>query len=132
MGLPAAKMGDLILATDIHIVLVPTPTGPVPTPTPSPFIGQITLNVSPNVLINGRPAATLGSIAQNMQPHIPIGGSFMKPPTNMGRIIFCSSNVFINGKPAARNGDIAMTCNDPVDMPVGTVLSLGTNVFIGP
>jgi uncharacterized Zn-binding protein involved in type VI secretion len=38
--------------------------------------------------------------------------------------------VRINGKPAVRNGDKAMTCNDPADLPVGTVLAVGT-VFIG-
>jgi hypothetical protein len=31
---------------------------------------------------------------------------------------------------AARNGDTAMTCNDPVDLPVGKVVAVGT-VFIG-
>ncbi len=36
----------------------------------------------------------------------------------------------INGKQAARNGDTATTCNDPVDLPVGTVVAAGT-VLIG-
>jgi uncharacterized Zn-binding protein involved in type VI secretion len=36
----------------------------------------------------------------------------------------------INGKPAARNGDPAMTCNDPADLPVGSVVAAGT-VLIG-
>lgn len=34
------------------------------------------------------------------------------------------------GQPAARNGDTAMTCNNPVDMPVGTVIAMST-VMIG-
>jgi uncharacterized Zn-binding protein involved in type VI secretion len=38
--------------------------------------------------------------------------------------------VMINGKPAARNGDVVMTCNDPADLPVGTVIATGT-VLIG-
>ena len=41
-----------------------------------------------------------------------------------------SPTVFINNKPAARNGDQAMTCNDPVDAPVGTVIAVG-RVMIG-
>ena len=45
-------------------------------------------------------------------------------------IITGSATVFINGKPAARNGDTAITCNDPVDLPVGKVVAKGT-VFIG-
>jgi len=130
MGKPAAKQGDKIVATDIHIVLVPTPTGTVPTPTPMPYNGIINLNVSPNVLIEGRPAATVGSIAINTPPHIPTGGTFQKPPSNRGRIITGSSTVFINGKPAARAGDTAMTCNDPTDLPVGKVVATST-VLIG-
>jgi uncharacterized Zn-binding protein involved in type VI secretion len=42
-----------------------------------------------------------------------------------------SPTVLINDKPAARNGDIAMTCNDPVDAPLGTVIATGS-VMIGP
>jgi uncharacterized Zn-binding protein involved in type VI secretion len=41
-----------------------------------------------------------------------------------------SSTVFINGKAAARNGDTALTCNDPADLPAGTIIATGT-VFIG-
>src|SRR5215469_4021199 len=123
MGQPAAKQGDQVTATDTHIILVPAAAGaPVPTPMPLPFAGIVQSNLSTNVKIMSMPAATVGSIANNTPPHIPIGGSFSKPPTNMGQIINGSSTVFINGKPAARNGDTAMTCNDPVDAPVGTVV----------
>jgi uncharacterized Zn-binding protein involved in type VI secretion len=38
--------------------------------------------------------------------------------------------VHINGKPAARMGDMAQTCNDPADLPAGTVIASGT-VLIG-
>jgi len=131
MGQPAAKQGDQITATDTHIILVPAAAGaPVPTPTPLPFSGILQSNLSTNVQIMGQPAATVGSIANNTPPHIPIGGSFSKPPSNMGQIIQGSATVFINGQPAARNGDPAMTCNDPVDLPVGTVVAVGT-VLIG-
>ncbi len=130
MGQPAAKQGDKIMATDTHIIMVPSPGGPVPTPLPHPFNGVIDGNLSQNVKIMGRPAATVGSTATNLPPHIPQGGPFQKPPTNRGQIIVGSPTVFINGKMAARNGDKAMTCNDPVDLPVGTVMAVGT-VFIG-
>ena len=33
MGQPAAKQGDRVIATDTHIILIPTPGGPVPVPT---------------------------------------------------------------------------------------------------
>lgn len=131
MGQPAAKLGDQVVATDIHIILIPAAAGaPVPTPVPHPFTGLIGGNLSATVFIMGRPAATVGSTATNTPPHIPLGGTFAKPPSNMGMIIVGSPTVLINGKPSARNGDTALTCNDPVDMPVGTVVAVGT-VMIG-
>ncbi len=130
MGLPAAKQGDQITAIDIHIIMIPTPGGPVPTPLPHPFMGIIDNNLSPDVKIMGMPAATVDSMASNTPPHIPQGGPFQKPPTNKATIKMGSVTVKINRKMAARNGDMAMTCNDPVDLPVGTVIAVGT-VFIG-
>ena len=127
---PAAKLGDQVIATDTHIILVPSPGGPVPTPTPMPFAGMITGGTSTNVLIESKPAATLGSTATNLPPHIPVGGPFAKPPSNQGTIMSGSATVLINNKPAARTGDQALTCNDPVDLPVGTVVATGT-VIIG-
>ena len=129
MGQPAAKQGDQITAVDIHIILVPAVV-PVPTPIPHPFNGIINGSLSSNVNVMGQPAAVVGSTADNMPPHIPQGGPFQKPPTNKGQIIVGSTTVLINGKQAARNGDTAMTCNDPVDLPVGTVVAVGT-VMIG-
>ena len=35
------------------------------------------------------------------------------------------------GKPAARMGDTAKTCNDPTDLPVGTVIAAGTVLING-
>lgn len=130
MSKPAAKMGDKVLATDIHIIMIPSPTGPIPTPLPHPFTGTIMGGCSTNVLIMGQPAATVGSTATNIPPHIPQGGPFQRPPTNQGTIIMGSATVLINNKPAARAGDTALTCNDPADLPVGSVVAVGT-VLIG-
>jgi uncharacterized Zn-binding protein involved in type VI secretion len=133
MAVPAAKQGDQITAVDTHIVLVPAPPGsPVPTPLPHPFSGIIDGGLSTDVTVMGLPAATVNSTATNTPPHIPTppGTTFQAPPSNRARIIRGSATVFINGKGAARSGDGAMTCNDPVDQPVGTVVAAGT-VFIG-
>lgn len=132
MGLPAAKQGDQIIATDIHIVMVPTAAGPVPTPLPHPFVGLISGGVSSNVFINGRAAATVGSTAKNMPPHIPTppGTTFQTPPTNQATITTGSATVFINGKPAARTTDSAQTCADPIPNLTGKVIAMGT-VLIG-
>jgi uncharacterized Zn-binding protein involved in type VI secretion len=132
MGQPAAKQGDQIVAIDTHIVMVPAAPNPVPSPLPHPFAGIISGGLSSNVKIMGQPAATVGSTADNTPPHIPTppGTAFQKPASNQATILIGSPTVTINGKMAARNGDTAMTCNDPADMPVGTVIAVGT-VLIG-
>ena len=132
MGMPAAKMGDKITATDTHIVMVPNPSGQTPTPLPHPFVGTIDSGCSTNVMIEGKGAATVGSGATNTPSHIatPPGVSFQAPPTNKGTITMGSTSVMINGKPAARNGDTALTCNDPAPLPVGKVIAVG-KVMIG-
>jgi len=132
MGQPAAKQGDQIVAVDTHIVMVPLAAGPVPTPMPHPFAGIIGGGLSGDVKIMGLPAATVDSTADNMPPHVPTppGTSFQKGPSNKATIKVGSPTVKINGKMAARNGDMAETCNDPADLPAGTVVAVGT-VFIG-
>jgi uncharacterized Zn-binding protein involved in type VI secretion len=130
MGQPAAKQGDQVVATDTHIVMIPSPGGPVPTPLPNPFTGQLDGSLSQDVNIEGKPAATQGSTATNTPAHLPQGGPFQQPPRNQATIQTGSGTVFINGKPAARNSDVAMTCNDPGDLPVGSVVSVG-RVMIG-
>jgi len=131
MGLPAAKQGDQIIGSDIHIIMIPSPGGPVPTPLPHPFTGQIDGDLSADVNIEGLPAATQGSTANNVPAHIPQGGPFQSPPKNKATIQLGSATVFINGKPAARMGDTALTCNDPSDLPVGMVVAAGATVLIG-
>jgi uncharacterized Zn-binding protein involved in type VI secretion len=130
MGQPAAKQGDQVVGTDTHIVMIPSPGGPVPTPLPHPFAGMLDGDLSSDVNIDGRPAAVQGSTASNTPPHIPQGGPFQTPPGNTATVQLGSSSVFINDKPAARNGDTATTCNDPADLPAGTVIAVGT-VMIG-
>jgi uncharacterized Zn-binding protein involved in type VI secretion len=132
MGQPAAKKGDQIVATDTHIVLVPSGPAMVPTPLPHPFTGIIGGALSADVNIMGMPAATVDSTADNTPPHIqtPPGASFQKPPANKATIKMGSATVSINGKKAARNGDTAETCNDPADLPIGQVIAVGT-VMIG-
>lgn len=129
MGQPAAKQGDTITAQDTHLIQPPGPSSPVPTPGHT-FNGTLDGGLSPDVTIEGRAAAVLGSTATNTPPHLPIGGSFVIPPKNKAQIIRGSATVTINGKPAARSGDTALTCNDPVDLPVGTVQAQST-VTIG-
>jgi uncharacterized Zn-binding protein involved in type VI secretion len=132
MGQPAAKYGDRVMATDTHIVMIPSGSSLAPAPLPHPFTGTIDGNLSGDVNIMGRPAATVGSTAGNSPAHIPTppGVSFQKPPHNKATIKIGSPTVRINGRMAARNGDLVETCNDPADLSIGQVIAAGT-VFIG-
>jgi uncharacterized Zn-binding protein involved in type VI secretion len=130
MGQPGAKEGDQVVGVDTHIVMIPSPGGPVPTPLPNPFVGKLDGELSSDVNIEGKPAATEGSTATNSPSHIPAGGSFQSPPADKGTVTMGSSTVFVNGKAAARMGDTVDTCNDPTDAPVGSIIAVGT-VLIG-
>ena len=124
MGKPAAKQGDRIVATDTHIVLSPDGT---PSPVSDPFSGPLSGGLSQNVKIMGKPAAVVGSTADNTPPHVAKPPTtFQKQPSNRGTVRSGSTTVRINGKAAARAGDTATTCNDPVDLSVGTVQATGT------
>lgn len=129
MGQFAAKEGDRIIATDIHLIQPPGPSSPIPIP--HVFNGILDGNLSSDVKIEGKAAATVDSTATNTPSHIPQGGSFVNPPSNKGTIRLGSMTVKINGKGAARMGDTAETCNDPADLPVGSVLVPGSTVMIG-
>jgi uncharacterized Zn-binding protein involved in type VI secretion len=133
MGQPAATMGDKIMATDIHIILIPAPPGPpIPTPIPHPFVGTIDTGCVATVMIGGKPAATATCGATNTPPHIPQGGPFQIPPTNRATIMKGSATVMIGGKPAARMGDTAITCDDIAPAaPKGQVMGTAATVLIG-
>lgn len=132
MAQPAARQNDPVTGTDVHIVLTPSPGGPVPTPVPLPFSGQITAGTSTDVMVDGRPAAVVGSTAQNAPPHLPPPGtSFSKPPSNSGRVVMGSSTVLVNGKQMARLGDTVMTCGDPVDAPTSAITAGSPDVLVG-
>jgi uncharacterized Zn-binding protein involved in type VI secretion len=105
MPQPAAKEKDQVVATDTHVVQG--------TPTPMPFAGVLDGNLSPN--------------ATNTPAHAPVPD---KPPSNRGTVVHGSATVLINWRAAARNGDAAKTCNDPEDLPVGTVVAAST-VIVG-
>jgi uncharacterized Zn-binding protein involved in type VI secretion len=127
MGPPGAKQGDTITGVDTHLIQPPGPCSPVVVP--HPFSGTLDAGLSGDVSFGGMPAAVVGSGATNT-PHVPIGGTFVNPPVNRGKVQKGSGTVFINGKPAARTGDPALTCDDPADAPVGSVVAAG-QVFVG-
>lgn len=130
---PAARQGDSVVGTDTHVVMVPAPPGAaVPTPGPHPFAGSLVEGLVTDVLIAGRPAATVGSVARCLPPHVPVPptGPFQRPPSNRGTVQAGSATVLIAGQPAARLGDPVVTCNDPVDLPTSQITSGEPSVVI--
>jgi uncharacterized Zn-binding protein involved in type VI secretion len=126
MGQPAAKQGDQITAMDEHTVIVQG----APTKLPFPFAGVINGGLSTDVNIDGRPAAVVGSTADNVPPHLAAGGAFAVEPSNKATIQAGSATVNINGKSAARHGDKATTCSEGTQ-PAGTVNVVSSTVVIG-
>ncbi|MEP7121281.1 MAG: PAAR domain-containing protein [Byssovorax sp.] len=123
MPKPAAKAKDTIFATDTHLL-----NG---SPMELPFLGIIDGDLSPNVLVEKKYAAMVGTTATNTPVHLaPPGKTFDKPPSNQGVIVGGSGTVLINNRQAARDGDQAKTCNDPKDLPAGLVVAKST-VIIG-
>jgi len=127
MSQPAAKQFDQLKAVDMHLIQPPNASSP--SMVPHDFDGQLDGELSDDVWIERQRAATVGSTAKNMPPHVPQGGSFVNLPTNQGSIISGSTTVFINGKAAARNGDEAQTCTEGPGQP-GHVVASGS-VYIG-
>jgi uncharacterized Zn-binding protein involved in type VI secretion len=129
----AARQNDPVQGVDNHLVLVPSPGGLTPTPLPHQFSGTLVEGLSSDVLVDGLPIATVGSVARNVPPHLPTspGTAFSKPPSNQGMVQAGSAQVLVNGRQAARVGDPVRTCNEPVDAPTCSITSGSSDVIIG-
>jgi len=115
---PAARQTDQTLHNGPHCHAPVHPPAPVPTPLPHPPMPlPITLGTVPTVLVNGLPAAVVGSATQ---PCV-IPGCV---PGGPGTIASGSPKVLIGGRPAARAGDSVAfsTCVGPIPMPTGAIL----------
>ena len=88
----AARLGDTVqgMTSGEHSGHEEEPHGP------SVISGEISGECSGDVFVNGKPAATVGSVTTETDDCC--GGS-------TGSIAAGSTSVFINGKPAARQGD---------------------------
>ncbi len=118
------------MGIDIHIIDIPSAAGPVPTPLPHPFVGQLDRELSSDVQVEGKPTATVGSLATANPKHIPQGGAFHKPPKDEAKVKTGGESVLVNDKAIAREGDVCWTCNDPMDLPTGVVIAV-SSVVVG-
>ncbi|MBX9243196.1 PAAR domain-containing protein [Actinotalea ferrariae] len=127
----AAREDDTVTGTDTHIVLVPSGTGTTPVAQTLPFAGRLRRGLSTDVTIDGRPAAVVGSVAVNAPKHVPVGGTFQRPPSDQGTVDGGSRTVLIDGRAAARVGDRVVTCNDPTDAATAAISSGSGTVEVG-
>ena len=111
-----AKQFDIVMGVDIHIIQPPGPVPPVPIP--HPFIGMVmdpsefTPKVGSSIFVKGIPRAQAGTLVKNTTPHIPIGGTFVKPPSNEGVLHMGSLTVIADSQPFSYNGLPVLTCQD--------------------
>jgi RHS repeat-associated protein len=116
----AAKHFDPIIGIDIHIIQPPGPVPPVPIP--HPFIGMVidpfdyVPIVGSTVLVNGLHRAQAGTAGKCLPSHIPLGGTFIKPPGNEGEIFMGSATVSVDGDAFSYLALPSLTCQD-VGMP---------------
>jgi len=114
--MPAAKAMDPVIGLDIHIIQPPGPVPPVPIP--HPFIGMLfdpmdfIPLVGASVKVNGMPRAVAGTSGKAIPPHIPMGGMFVKPPSNECEMFMGSATVNMDGDPASFMALPALSCHD--------------------
>lgn len=128
MGQPAVVLNDRVVGMCVHHQVpaaagAPAPAGPLP------FSAPLTQGLTTKVLVQGKPAAVVGSSGYNTPPHVGLHASDPQftPTLQTGRIVAGSSKVFFEGKPAAYTGCQNMMCLIP-----GNVVGSATKVLIGP
>src|SRR5687768_7725280 len=116
----AVKHFDPIMGIDIHIVQPPGPVPPVPIP--HPYIGMVldVMDYIPmigaTVYVNGLRRGQGGTAGQAIPPHIPMGGMFVKPPTNESELFLGSATVAADDEPLVYGMLPVLTCQD-IGMP---------------
>jgi hypothetical protein len=117
----ALKHLDPLVGTDVHLIQPPAPVPPIPVP--HPYVGMVMdpadyiPMVGGTIMVNGMMRALAATAGQAMPPHIPIGGTFVKPPTNESEIHMGSAMVAANGGAMAfMTAPLALSCQD-IGMP---------------
>jgi uncharacterized Zn-binding protein involved in type VI secretion len=125
MGMPAARLGDMVLQAAPHCHAPIHPPAPVPTPVPHPALPLTIITGAATVLVGGAPAARVTDTTTPCMLPVP-GGP--------GMVAKGSATVLISNMPAARVGDMSShaTCVAPIPSPTGTVMPPGCpTVLIG-
>ena len=127
MGMPAARMGDMVLQDAPHCHAPIHPPAPVPTPVPHPPMPLAIIKGEFTALVGSMPAARIldTTVPCMMIPCVP-GGP--------GMIAKGSATVLIGKLPAARILDTTahLSCVAPIPSPTGKILPPGCpTVIIG-
>lgn len=113
---PAAKHFDPVLGIDVHIIQPPPPAPPLPIPHPHTGIVFDPFDYAPvvggTVTVGGLQRAQAGSGTMMVPSHIPIGGTFVKPPGNEGEVFMGSSTVAVDGDAFTYLALPVITCQD--------------------
>jgi RHS repeat-associated protein len=113
---PAAKHFDPVLGIDVHIIQPPPPAPPLPIPHPHTGIVFDPFDYAPvvggTVEVGGLQRAQAGSGTIMIPSHIPIGGTFVKPPGNEGEVFMGSSTVACDGDAFTYLALPVITCQD--------------------
>lgn len=127
MGMPAARVTDMVRQDTPHCHAPIHPPAPTPTPVPHPGLPLNIITGAFNVLIGNMPAARMTS--QTVPCLLP--GCV---PAGPGMIVKGSATVLAGGLPAARINDLTshVSCVAPIPGPVGKVMPPGCpTVLIG-
>ncbi|QDU60485.1 putative deoxyribonuclease RhsB [Planctomycetes bacterium Pan216] len=112
---PAAKHYDPVIGIDIHLIL--TPVGAV-VPIPHPFVGFLfdpfdyVPIIGSTIYVNFLHRAIAGTMGKCVPPHIPIGGTFVKPPANECEMFMGSMTVQFDGDAMSYMALPALSCHD--------------------
>jgi RHS repeat-associated protein len=113
---PAVTHLNPVMGVDVHIIQPPGPVPPVPIP--HPYIGIVfdpadyVPIIGATVKIAGLPRSQAGTAGKPIPSHIPIGGTFIKPPGNEDENFMGSSTVEMDGDAATYMGLPALSCSD--------------------
>jgi len=128
MGAPALVMNDRVTG-QCPIHLIPNPATGAPQPSaPLPFAAPLLTGLCETVLIDGKPAAVVGSSGYNTPPHIGLHPSdpYLPPAMQVGRLLSGSATVLFGGQPAGTAQSSCTCCVTP-----GTISPSVTDVLIG-
>lgn len=116
-GMPAARMGDMVLQPVPHCHAPIHPPAPTPTPIPHPALPLPIIKGHFTTLIGKKPAARSTDMTKpcTLIPCVPAGP---------GIITKASTTVLIGKLPAARLGDMTAhaSCVAPIPSPTGNII----------